>query len=213
MITNEFWLERWQTGRIGFHLEGINPKLIDYWPTLAKQSRVLVPLCGKTNDIIWLAEQGYQVTGVEISSLAIIEFIGDNDLTYETEHKGKIKIHHINELPIRLIEGDYFDFQENQFDACYDRAAMVAMPTTLRKKYVEHTLARLADDAFLLLISLFYEGEKQGPPFSVDDTEITQLWGSKIRKLASENLMETQTEYRDGLYTLFEESVWHIDQK
>ena len=213
MITNEFWLERWQTGRIGFHLEGVNPKLVDYWPTLAKQSRVLVPLCGKTNDMIWLAEQGYQVTGVELSSLAIIEFIGDNDLTYETEQIGEVKVHTINELPIRLIEGDYFDFQETQFDACYDRAAMVAMPADLRQKYVEHTLARLTHDAFLLLIALFYEGEKQGPPFSVDDAEITQLWGSRIRKLASENLMETQAEYRDGLYTKFEESVWHIDQK
>lgn len=213
MITNEFWLERWQAGRIGFHLEGVNPKLVDYWPSLAKQSHVLVPLCGKTNDMIWLAEQGYQVTGVELSSLAIIEFIGDNDLTYETEHLGELKIHQINELPIRLVEGDYFHFQETQFDACYDRAAMVAMPATLRKKYVEHTLARLKDEAFLLLIALCYEGDKQGPPFSVEDTEITQLWGNKIRKLASENLLETQAEYRDSEYTRFEESVWHIDQK
>ncbi|RBO84114.1 thiopurine S-methyltransferase [Marinomonas aquiplantarum] len=212
MITNDFWLERWQTGRIGFHQEGINPKLVDYWPILAKQSKVLVPLCGKTNDMIWLAEQGYQVTGVELSSLAIIEFIGDNDLTYETLQQGNLKIHTVNELPIRLIEGDYFDFNEQGFDACYDRAAMVAMPQNVREKYVQHTLQRLSQKAFVLLITLQYQGDKKGPPFSVAEKEVIQLWGTDIKKLASENLMETNPDYRDGSYTSFEESVWHIDQ-
>ncbi|NLQ16838.1 thiopurine S-methyltransferase [Marinomonas sp. M1K-6] len=210
MITNEFWLDRWKTGRIGFHQEGVNPKLIEFWPTLPKGSRVLVPLCGKSNDMIWLAEQGYQVTGVELSSLAVIQFLGDNDLTYETHQEGELKIHTVNGLPLRIVEGDYFLFNETEFDACYDRAAMVAMPDSKRAEYVAHTLERLTLSACLLLISLRYDGEEQGPPFSVDEDSISTLWGQQIQRIACENLAQTNPTYKEQGHVIFEESVWRI---
>ncbi len=33
--------------------------------------RVLVPLCGKTPDLLWLAEQGNEIVGVELSEIAV----------------------------------------------------------------------------------------------------------------------------------------------
>lgn len=210
MITNEFWLDRWKTGRIGFHQEGVNPKLIEFWPILPKGSSVLVPLCGKSNDMIWLAEQGYQVTGVELSSLAVIQFLGDNDLSYDTHQQGELKIHTVNGLPLRIVEGDYFLFTESEFDACYDRAAMIAMPDSRRAEYVTHTLGRMSSTASLLLISLQYDGDTQGPPFSVDEESITVLWGNKIQRIASENLAQTNPLYKEQGHNVFEESVWRI---
>jgi thiopurine S-methyltransferase len=210
VITNEFWLDRWKTGRIGFHQEGVNPKLIEFWPILPKGSSVLVPLCGKSNDMIWLAEQGYQVTGVELSSLAVIQFLGDNDLSYDTHQQGELKIHTVNGLPLRIVEGDYFLFTESEFDACYDRAAMIAMPDSRRAEYVTHTLGRMSSTASLLLISLQYDGDTQGPPFSVDEESITVLWGNKIQRIASENLAQTNPLYKEQGHNVFEESVWRI---
>ena len=35
---------------------------------------ILVPLCGKSLDMLWLAERGFQVTGIEISELAVQDF-------------------------------------------------------------------------------------------------------------------------------------------
>ena len=210
VITNEFWLDRWKTGRIGFHKEGVNPRLIDYWPTLPKGNRVLVPLCGKSNDMIWLAEQGYKVTGVELSSLAVVQFLGDNDLVYTTHEEGALKIHTVEGLPLRIIEGDFFAFSETDFDACYDRAAMVAMPSDIRERYVSHTLSLLTPAAFVLLISLHYEGDKQGPPFSVTHDEVNTMWGHRIQKIASEDLVQTNGQYKNIGYEFFEESVWHI---
>lgn len=211
MITNEFWLDRWKAGRIGFHQEGINLKLIEFWPALAKNSRVLVPLCGKSNDMIWLAEQGYEVTGVELSSLAVIQFLGDNDLSYETHQEGDLKIHTVNGgLSLRIIEGDYFQFSEKDFDACYDRAAMVAMPDSKRAEYVTHTLKRLSPSACVLLISLQYDGDTQGPPFSVAEESIPLLWGNRIQKIASENLVQTNPQYKEQGHSTFDESVWRI---
>lgn len=210
MITNDFWLDRWQSGRIGFHQEGVNPRLIECWPKLAKQSQVLVPLCGKSNDLIWLAEQGYQVTGVELSPLAVVQFLGDNDLAYETEQQGELKIHTIIGLPLRIVEGDYFHFHEQGFDACYDRAAMIAMPSNLRAQYVAHTKARLSPEAFVLLVALQHDGSDDTPPFSVPDEAVVTLWGDSIKKIVSENLVETNPQYKERGYQFFEESVWHI---
>lgn len=210
MITNEFWLDRWKTGRIGFHQEGVNPKLIEFWPILPKGSRVLVPLCGKSNDMIWLAEQGYEVTGVELSSLAVIQFLGDNDLAYNTQQDGGLKIHTVDGLPLRIVEGDYFQFTENEYDACYDRAAMVAMPDSKRTEYVSHTLERLSSSACGVLISLYYDGDQQGPPFSVSEDSVISLWGSKIQKITAENLALTNPQYKEQGHNIFEESVWRI---
>ena len=210
MITNEFWLDKWQSGRIGFHQEGVDPKLIEFWPTLPKNNRVLVPLCGKSNDMIWLAEQGYEVTGVELSSLAVIQFFGDNDLAYDTHQEGELKIHTVKNLPLRIIEGDYFQFTETNFDACYDRAATVAMPDSKRANYVSHTRERLTSSAVVLLISLHHDGDNQTPPFSIDEQTVTSLWGEKIQKIASENLVLTVHRYKDRGHALFEESVWRI---
>jgi len=213
VITNDFWLDRWQTGRIGFHQEGVESKLIEFWPTLPKNSRVLVPLCGKSNDLIWLAEQGYQVTGVELSSLAVVQFLGDNDFAYDAHQEGDLKIYTVKELPLRIIEGDYFSFQENGFDACYDRAAMVAMPDSKRAHYTSHTLERLSKKAFVLVISLRYDGIKNSPPFSLEDTSVSALWGNNIKKIASEDLAQTNPRYKEQGHTFFEESTWHIRAK
>ncbi len=210
MITNEFWLERWQTGRIGFHRDEVNPWLMQYWPSVERGAKVLVPLCGKSSDLLWLANQGYDVTGVELSSLAVVQFFGDNDLTYQTESHGDLKIHTADSMSLRIVEGDFFQFHETGFDACYDRAAMVAMPEQLRQPYVEHLLARLAPEAKVLLVVLSYDGGQSGPPFSVLDREVISLWGDKVHKIASEDLLQLDERYQDSERTFYEESVWRV---
>ena len=62
----EFWHKRWSTNQIGFHLPEVNPYLRRFWPQLGlpEETRVLVPLCGKTLDLLWLAQQGFSVRGL-----------------------------------------------------------------------------------------------------------------------------------------------------
>ena len=43
---SEPWVERWQEGRIGWHEALGNKSLKKYWK--ARDKRVLVPLCGKS---------------------------------------------------------------------------------------------------------------------------------------------------------------------
>ena len=75
----EFWQNRWQEKRIGFNQTEVNPLLIKYWSdlNLPAGSRIFVPLCGKSIDMVWLAAQGYDVVGVELVESAVKEFFND----------------------------------------------------------------------------------------------------------------------------------------
>ena len=79
----ETWLERWQEGRIGWHEPEGNRSLQKYWR--ASGCRVLVPLCGKARDVLWLEERGNAVTGVELSDIAAQAFFVENDIDYKIE--------------------------------------------------------------------------------------------------------------------------------
>jgi len=85
----DFWHQRWQDNQIGFHRDAPLPLLLAYWPALglAAGSQVFVPLCGKSLDMLWLAEQGYRVLGVELSELAIRQFFDERGLSPETQTK------------------------------------------------------------------------------------------------------------------------------
>lgn len=74
-MDTKYWHQRWETRNIGFHLNEANPLLVQYFKelNLLKDSRVFLPLCGKTRDISWLLAQGYQVVGAELNELAITE--------------------------------------------------------------------------------------------------------------------------------------------
>lgn len=72
----EFWHARWQRGEIGWHDEQINVHLQALWPGLGltAETRVFVPLCGKSRDLLWLASRGHRVLGVEISEIGVQAF-------------------------------------------------------------------------------------------------------------------------------------------
>ena len=75
MKTN-FWKEKWKAGEIGFHRDAYNPNLLKWWHRVEadKQDVVLVPLCGKTLDLRWLAGGNHAVIGAEVSSVAVNAF-------------------------------------------------------------------------------------------------------------------------------------------
>ena len=79
----EFWLQRWQNSEIGFHRDEVNPNLLEYIDALGLKTgdSVLVPLCGKSKDMVWLAQRGVNVVGVELSEIAIAAFFEENQLS------------------------------------------------------------------------------------------------------------------------------------
>ena len=180
-----FWLQRWREGRTGFHQDRVMPLLEQHWDALALPacSRVLVPLAGKTLDMLWLAARGYRVLGVELSPLAVEQFFAEHDLHPQT-HASRYGQHHVAGN-IELICGDVFALDAAALvdcDGVYDRAALIALPADLRRRYAAELYARLPHDCRGLLITLEYpQAQMAGPPFSVDAPEVHALYADQWR--------------------------------
>lgn len=161
------------------------PLLQRHWPALRMPdgSRVLVPLAGKSLDMIWLAACGHQVLGVELSALAVAQFFAENDLVPRIS-RSRYGVHH-HAGNIELICGDVFDLDMQMLADCrgvYDRAALIALPEDLRQRYVRHVYGQLPRDCRGLLITLEYpQHEKSGPPFSVTADAVDQLFQPQWR--------------------------------
>ena len=81
---------------------------------------------------------------------------------------------------VDILCGDFFALKnEHLYDisAVYDRAALVALASEMREKYVKKMLTLLPEKVSMLLLTLDYdENEKQGPPFSVTEQEVYRLY-------------------------------------
>ncbi|ROO25132.1 thiopurine S-methyltransferase [Salinisphaera orenii] len=184
-MDRDFWLERWAHQQIGFHQPEGHPALAAHWGTLGLErgTRVLVPLSGKSVDMAWLAAQGHDVTGVELSEMAARAFFDERDLAAERTRAGAFDRHAAG--GVEILVGDFFDLSAAalvSYDAVYDRAALIALPPATRQRYAEHLLAGLHAGTGLLLITLDYDQRlMDGPPFAVSDDEVQRLFGERCR--------------------------------
>jgi thiopurine S-methyltransferase len=192
-----FWHQKWEKSEIGFHLPDANPLLLKHFSSLnLKQgSRIFLPLCGKTLDIAWLLAQGYRVAGAELSSIAIEELFKSLNLTPSINTLGEIT--HYSAANVDMFVGDIFKLTPailGTVDAVYDRAALVALPNEMRKRYTAHLMSltrNLANQAPQLLICFEYDQTLcAGPPFSISAQEVKQHYQASydLTLLASEAL-------------------------
>lgn len=176
-MDDNFWLQRWETNNIGFHQSEANPLLVNTFKelTLAKGSRVFLPLCGKTLDIAWLLSKGYRVAGAELSELAIEQLFIELGVAPKVFEVGQAKRYSATNIDIFV--GNIFYLSNKMLgpvDAIYDRAALVALPKEMRHRYTAH-LMEITNKSPQLLICFEYDQTlMEGPPFSISNEEINQ---------------------------------------
>ncbi|MDF1678812.1 MAG: thiopurine S-methyltransferase, partial [Legionellaceae bacterium] len=170
-MDNHYWLNKWEKDDIGFNQPKAHPLLVEHFDILkiAASGRIFVPLCGKSIDMLWLLGRGYQVVGIELSEVACKAFFAEHQLSFKVTEHQHIKCYAGEH--ITLICGDFFELTQEtlgSIDAVYDRAALIALPEPMRKRYVAHLLRLIPAHAKALLISLSYNPkEMTGPPFPV----------------------------------------------
>jgi thiopurine S-methyltransferase len=214
----EFWHAKWRNQEIGFHLTRVNPALIRHWPALKlpPNSRILIPLCGKSLDLIWLRQRGHAVVGIELSPIALDalaqQFEAELGVALKKKEDG---ITTFEGEGITLLGADFFSLRPEQVgrvDAVYDRAAWVAMPPELRPDYCRQ-LRLLSEKAPQLLIALDYDQQKMdGPPFALCHSEILHHYQKDHHciLLESQELIEQEPRFRERGLDSFRQYVYHL---
>ncbi len=209
-MDHNFWKTRWTQNEIGFHMDESHAYLRRFYHRLhVGPGVVLVPLCGKSPDLVWIRRQGARVLGVELSEIAVDDFFRENGIAVEADAMDGFARHRGD--GITLLCGDLFDLAGDHLDgvrAVYDRGSLVALPDDMRRRYADHLCAILPADCRILLISYDYDqGEIDGPPFSVPPAEIDRLFGGDfdVELLAGQDALPTHGILRErGLSRLRE---------
>jgi thiopurine S-methyltransferase len=195
-------------------MEGGYDGLIRHWETLdvSESDNVLVPLCGKSVDMVWMAGRCGSVTGVETAGEAVEAFFREQKLSPEISKKGRFEIYRAGN--IELWKGNFFDFPESrapEYKLIYDKAALVALPQVMRERYAKKLTNLTSGKTRILLHHFIYnQDEMAGPPFSVSPDEIEELFGGfSIQVLEKQNLNPGDfSKFRArGLHTKFSERL------
>ncbi len=213
----DFWHDRWAANQIGFHQQTTNNYLLQFWRAPAQDSRILVPLCGKSLDMHWLRQQGHAIAGIEVSPLAIEAFFAEAALQPSRHDAADYSRWSVG--GIDLYCGDFFTLTYKEIgtvDGFYDRAALIAMPAHLRPAYVEHLVELLPSHANGLLVTMEYEqSHMDGPPFSVPPAEARALLGTAftLEHLQTADILETQPAFRERGLQRLQEHVFRATGK
>lgn len=202
----EQWLERWREGRTGWHETSGNASLRKHWRATGRT--VLVPLCGKSVDLCWLAAQGNRVIGVELSAIAVEAFFDEQGLRYALTDD-ELRRYDAIGADITIYCGDFFALSSLSCDAHYDRGALVALPREMRPDYAAHVSSLLTADAEQLVITLEYDDNvANGPPYSLGDEEVLGYWQRLERVDAYEDIENGPPKFVEAGLTSLIEKVW-----
>lgn len=206
-LVSLIYVPQWKNQRTAFHLSDVNRILKDHVDKLISTDnddeddteeddkgkatclnrRVFVPLCGKTLDMTFLTKLADEVVGVEGIRMALEQFSEENpDLNVKFEGTVNGFDRFVGDKII-LLRGNYFDLDDTKaggkFGAIYDRGSMVAIEPHLRTDYVDTLGKLIAPGGKILLVVLERLGEeeavKRGPPFTLPDSTIRELFESK----------------------------------
>lgn len=244
----ERWQKGWDSGRYsvpgqGFHKAEVNPFLVKHMPLLqlspsediCKQDRVLVPLCGKTVDMVYFADQKISALGLEAIPRAIQEFAEIVKLPKEAAvfplHKNAQHNWKLNGNGyVGIVEGDALDFKVDEkgpVDAIWDRAALIALRPEDRDAYVFmlHNALKPGGRVLLSVVEhdmvVMPEGhlssstpptgtlEPYGPPYSITKEYVSSLYSkfnfNLLQELERRDLIAEEPKWQEKGATKFEQ--------
>ena len=169
-----FWNARYQAGETGWDLgEPSPPFLALHRQRVIGPCRVAVPGCGRGLEVAWLAQHGYQVTGIDFAPEAIEASRG---LLAAAGLCATLECADLFALPETL---------EGVFDLILEQTCFCAIDPARRADYVESVARLLAPGG--RLVGLFYacKGDN-GPPFRTGPEEVRRLFSGafEIKSLA-----------------------------
>jgi len=226
------YIIKWSTETIGWHKEGVNEMLLKYLDVAFKNIsdsnenlRVLVPLCGKTVDMKFLAqnENVDEVYGVDGILKALEAFSAENPELMIQSVEGTDHFDRLSGNGISLLRGDFFALNKDELDdecvdVVWDRASFVAIKPEVRGEYLETVRRVIKPGGVILMVTVdrregTEEAKLRGPPFSVNEEDLHSLYGTlpwieSIEKLdetdVAVNADDKERLLKQGMVSMFE---------
>merc|ERR1712032_697639 len=194
-MDNQAWNARWENNTASWHADEARTEILNLMKSNVTdfKGKVFVPLCGASLDMVWLAEQGLQVVGVEVSRLAIDKFFQEiyikDDYDIISFNETSTIIHKAGNITI--YEADLYNCQELMsepaFDLIFDRASLIAINWEDREKYINLMLKLLGDKISKLSYFLqgmdYNKGEHLGPPHIFNEASCQHYFGGKVNDI------------------------------
>ena len=219
-----YWESRWRNNRTGFHVNGVFPTIVDVWDDHFSDvdlSTVLVPLCGKSHDMLWLKhKEAQKIIGIEAIAQACEEFFEEQD--EENVISVEKKPFTLYEKGIfQLWQGDFFKMRKKLIPNptfVFDRAALVALPPDMRIKYVQKIdeLTAGSDSCVKFLHTFEYNQSKMsGPPFAVSEDEVFQLYDKNwhIHQILNRPIIDRLEKYKHRGLKEMAEVVYRLERR
>lgn len=215
----DFWSSNfYDQGRTPWHKQEFHPKLkanLALFPKTDVPKRFLLPLCGKSVDLIHLYNHcsNWTILGVEFVERGCRSFFQEQNLEFDLEEiQSDLKIFKSKDGRLQMFCGDFFKMKPDMIggtvDYVWDRGSLVAISPDKREKYLQVVSGLLSAKYVYLLSTVEYDPEvRSGPPHSIPFDIVNTLFaGSQIRILQNKVLENPDDPMKENLFLITENS-------
>jgi len=160
------WQKHYDENDLGWDLGQVAPPFVNLLETNAiVPGKTLVPGCGRGHEVIFLAENGFDVTAVDYSSGAV------NHLNSVIQER---------KLNSRVLHMDFFELDSTHdglYDLLIEQTFFCAISPNQRPIYVD-TVARALKKGGMIAGLFYHTGQEGGPPFNTTREDIIKHFSS-----------------------------------
>ena len=185
----EDWQRHYEENDLGWDLGQVAPPFVKLWQEeKLPLGKVLVPGCGRGHEVVFLAENGFDVTAIDFSSGAV------------TYLKNALKKRN---LEGQILHQDFFSLDESHegvYDLVLEQTFFCAISPKQRRDYVLNVSRILKPGG--ILVGLFYHTDEQGgPPYNTTREDIEMHFSKKfeIQELDKTSLSAEQRKDKEWL--------------
>ncbi|MZH02594.1 MAG: methyltransferase domain-containing protein [Nitrospinae bacterium] len=183
------WQDHYESNDLGWDLGQVAPPFVKLWEEgKLPMGNVLVPGCGRGHEVVFLAENGFEVTAVDFSRGAV------------TYLERALEERNLNG---RVLHQDFFGM-DNSHDGIYDlvleQTFFCAISPRKRQDYVQNVTRLLKPRG--ILVGLFYHTDKEGgPPYNTTREDIERIFSVnfEIQELDKTSLSHEQRKDKEWL--------------
>jgi len=183
--SREDWQRHYDENDLGWDLGQVAPPFVSLFENnIIVPSKTLVPGCGRGHEVVFLAENGFDVTAIDYSTGAV------NHLNSVIKNR---------QLKSRVLLQNFFELDSTHdglYDLLIEQTFFCAISPNQRPLYIETVVRALKKGG--MIAGLFYHtGQEGGPPFNTTREDIINHFSEffEIKKLDhSKNSAERRKE-------------------